>query len=109
MNVGSGEKRRLGICSSENAKTTIGCWQMDESVLAWGNEIIAGLQDEDIIIIDEIGPLEIEKGQGYWHALTLLDEGCYRTALVVIRPVLLPVAQQRWPAARTLTLEKINA
>jgi hypothetical protein len=109
MNVASGEKRHLGICSSDDGKTTIGCWQMDEGVLAWGNEIIAGLQNEDIIIIDEIGPLELERGLGYWHALTLLDEGCYRTALVVIRPALLPVAQQRWSAARMLTLEKVNA
>jgi len=109
LNVSSGEKRRLGMCSSDNDKTTIGCWQMDESVLAWGNEIIAGLQDEDIIIIDEIGPLELEKGQGYWHALTLLDEGCYRMALVVVRTALLPVAQKRWPTARVLNLEMVNA
>ncbi len=108
LNIATGEKRHLGINSSINGKTTIGCWQMDESVLVWGNEIIAGLQDEDIIIIDEIGPLELEKGLGYWHALDLLDEGCYRTALVVVRPALLPMAQKRWPVARVLPLETMS-
>ena len=109
MNIATGEERRLGICSSDDGITTIGCWQMDESVLAWGNEIIAGLKDEDIIIIDEIGPLELEKGLGYRHALTLLDEGCYRTALVVVRPALLPMAQKRWTTARVLNVELVNA
>lgn len=108
LNIASGEKRRLGTSSSENDKTTMGCWQMDEGVLAWGNEIIKGLRNEDIIIIDEIGPLELEKSQGYWAALEFLDEGFYRTALVVVRPALLPVAQKRWPAARPLLLKRIK-
>lgn len=109
VNVATGENRRLGVYSRDNDKNTIGCWQMDESVLAWGNEIIARLQNEDIIFIDEIGPLELENGLGYWHALTLLDEGCYRIALVVVRPALLPVAQKRWPNARIINLEMVNA
>jgi nucleoside-triphosphatase THEP1 len=109
MNVASGEKRHLGIRSSDTSKNTIGGWQMDESVLTWGNEIIAALKDEDILIIDEIGPLELEKGLGYWQALQLLDEGRYRTALVVVRPALLPLAQKRWPLAKVLNLECVNA
>jgi nucleoside-triphosphatase len=108
LNIASGEKRRLGTSSSEYTKTTMGCWQMDEGVLAWGNEIIMGLHDEDIIIIDEIGPLEFEKNLGFWSALEFLDESAYRTALVVVRPALLPVARKRWPAARLLMLEKIK-
>ena len=48
---------------------TVGCWHMDEAVLAWGNQIIAGLKDEDVIIIDELGPLELEDGYGYQQAL----------------------------------------
>ncbi len=109
MNVTSGEKRHLGIYSRDNGIKTIGCWQMDESVLSWGNEIIVGLQDEEIILIDEIGPLELEKGLGYRYALNFLDEGSYRTALVVVRPTLLPVAQERWSDARVLMLETIYA
>jgi len=109
MHVTSGEKRRLGICSSDDGKKTIGCWHMDESVLTWGNEIITGLKDEEIILIDELGPLELEKGLGFWHALHLLDEGRFRTALVVVRPALLSLAQKRWPVASVHNLEMINA
>ena len=41
LNVASGERRRLGLRTYNKGETTIGCWQMDESVLAWGNEILA--------------------------------------------------------------------
>ena len=105
LNVASGERRRLGLRTYNKSETTVGCWQMDESVLAWGNEILASLKDEEIIVIDELGPLELEEGHGYQEALRLLDEERYRTALVVVRPALLPLACLRWPDAQVYSLE----
>jgi nucleoside-triphosphatase THEP1 len=109
LNVASGERRRLGLRTYNKGETTVGCWQLDESVLAWGNQILAGLKHEDIIIIDELGPLELEDGYGYQEALHLLDEGRYRTAFVVVRPALLPLARLRWPQAQVLELESETA
>ena len=62
------------------------------------------LKDEDVIIIDELGPLELEEGYGYQQALHLLDEGRYRKAVVVVRPSLLPLARVRWPAAQGVSV-----
>ena len=81
---------------------------MDEAVFAWGNQIISGLKDEDVIIIDELGPLELEDGYGFQEALHLLDEGRYRTAFVVVRPALLPLAQLRWSNSQVFELESVT-
>ena len=107
----TGQQRRLGTrreseCTVENTpESTVGCWQMDASVLAWGNAILAGLGDEDLIIIDELGPLELKEGRGYHEGLRLLDEERYQMALVVVRPSLLALAQSRWPQAEVMMLE----
>ena len=105
LNIASGEQRRLGKRSQNETEATVGCWQMDEETLAWGNQILSGLKDEALVVIDELGPLELEEGYGYQEALRLLDEGCYHKALVVVRPSLLPLAKLRWPHAQVLDLE----
>jgi len=108
LDISSGERQRLGVRSNNTGDSTVGCWHMDEAVIAWGNQIISGLNDEDIIIIDELGPLELEEGSGYQQALHLLDEGRYRTAFVVVRPALLPLAQLRWPQAQICSLGDVT-
>jgi nucleoside-triphosphatase len=109
LNISTGEQRQLGVRSDSADNNTVGCWHMDENVFAWGNDIMAGLKDQDIIIIDELGPLELEDGYGYQQALYLLDEERYRTVLVVVRPTLLPIALLRWPQARVISLEGVTA
>jgi nucleoside-triphosphatase THEP1 len=108
LNLASGERRRLGRRAQNGEEATVGCWQLDEGVLAWGNQILAGLIHESVIVIDELGPLELEEGYGYQEALHLLDEKRYRSALVVVRPEMLKLAQLRWPYGRVLDLESEN-
>ncbi len=107
LDIRTGKKQRLGVLSNDIENSTIGRWRMDESVIALGNQIIAGLKDEDVIIIDELGPLELKDGCGYRQALQLLDEGHYKTIFVVVRSALLPVAQLRWPQAQICFLESM--
>jgi nucleoside-triphosphatase THEP1 len=108
LNVASGERRRLGKRSQARKGATVGGWQLDRDVLAWGNQILRNLKDEALIVIDEIGPLELEDGYGYQEALHLLDERRYQKALVVVRSSLLPLAKLRWPRAQVLDLEGGN-
>jgi energy-coupling factor transporter ATP-binding protein EcfA2 len=105
LDITSGERRRLGVRAKDTDDRTVGCWQMDESVIAWGNEILAELKGKDVILIDELGPLEFEGGCGYQSAFPLLEEGNYRTAFVVVRSALLPLAKSRWPQAEIFPLE----
>jgi nucleoside-triphosphatase THEP1 len=109
LDIASGERRRLGNRSQNREGATVGCWQLDRSTLAWGNQILRELKDEALIVIDELGPLELEDGYGFQEALRLLDEKRYRAALVVVRPALLTLARLRWPHAQVLELEKDGA
>ena len=105
LDLATGERKRLGVrCDGAG---TVGCWRLDERVIAWGNRNLTRLQGVDLIIIDELGPLELDSGGGYRQALRLLDEGRYQAALVVVRPALLPLAQRRWPQAATFTLRPV--
>ncbi|MBT7074786.1 MAG: hypothetical protein HN922_07740 [Anaerolineae bacterium] len=102
--IKSGKQQRLGVRSVRAESYAVGCWHIFKNVISWGNQALAELTSEDIVIVDEIGPLELENGCGYQQALRLLDERCYRFAFVAVRPSLLLVAQNRWPHAQTCVL-----
>jgi len=83
-------------------------WRFDADVLAWGNVVLAESTPADILIVDELGVLEFERGQGWLAGLNVLDSGDYRLGLVVIRPELLQQAQRRWPLAQVITIENVQ-
>lgn len=72
-------------------------WRFDREVLAWGNQVLAQTGSCDVLIIDELGPLELERGLGFQAGLALLEARRYRLACVVVRPSLLPAASRLWP------------
>lgn len=85
LDVRSGEVRHCGTRTAAD-QGTVGCWQMDPAVLEWGNELLRGSCPCDLLFIDELGPLEFRKGQGYTAAFDVLKSGGYGQAYVVIRP-----------------------
>ena len=97
--LASGERRRLAVrreAPQEGLATAD--WQFDEAVLVWGNERLASCRSGGpLLILDELGPLEFERGLGFQAGLQLLDEGRFHLAVAVVRPALLPLARQRWP------------
>ncbi|MDP3721505.1 MAG: nucleoside-triphosphatase [Anaerolineaceae bacterium] len=74
-------------------------WVFDEEVLLWGNRVLGETIGCDLLLIDELGPLEFNRGQGWLNGLQAIDNGEYKIAVVVIRPVLVETAQKRWPNA----------
>lgn len=50
-----------------------------------------------VFILDEIGPLELVRGEGWIEALTLLETSEYDLALIVVRPALLTDAIRQLP------------
>jgi nucleoside-triphosphatase THEP1 len=64
-------------------------WRFHPDALIRGDALLRASQDCDLLVIDEIGPLELIDHGGWTSALDVLKEGRYRQALVVIRPGLL--------------------
>lgn len=107
QDLGSGECRRLAELQSSDATLTgpqTKRWAFSDDTLAWCNSLFGILSDCDLMIVDELGPLEFDRNEGLLSALRAIDSGRYLLALVVVRPSLLATAQARWPHAETLQI-----
>jgi len=80
-------------------------WDFDNAVLDKGNEILGSAGLSDLLIVDELGPLEFHRRQGWVKAFDTLVRGEYRRAVVVIRPELLEEARELWPGAYVVDLD----
>lgn len=81
-----------------------GCWVFNESVLEWGNTILAYAVPCDLLIVDELGPLEWVHGRGWLNGLSAIDSANYHIALVPIRPELLTHGIARWNPIRVVEI-----
>ncbi len=55
----------------------------------WGQALLGSLPACDLLIVDEIGPLEINMGKGLTNALAALLRSAYRLAVVSLRSSLI--------------------
>ncbi len=111
FDIRSGVRRNLGSVRLHGSATTevqTGRWTFDTKTLDWCNTIFQSSIPCDFLVIDEIGPLEFNQGQGFLEALTALDSGEFMRGAVVIRPHLLAAALQRWPAAEIIEITDTN-
>jgi nucleoside-triphosphatase THEP1 len=90
----TGESRLLARSTADAASpvSTIR-WAFDEQALRWGNDVLAGAVPCDLLVVDELGPLELQRGQGW----------------LVMRPELLEAAQARWPGSEVITVDDVKA
>ena len=79
-------------------------WTFDSLALEWGSRILKESVPCDLLLVDELGPLELLRKQGWTAGLDVLESGNFRLGVVVIRPELLEIACQRWPHARQITV-----
>lgn len=109
--IRSGGRRILARINFEDIATTevqTGRWIFDPETLAWSNAVFHASVPCDFLVIDEIGPLEFNQGEGFLEALTALDSGEYIFAMVVVRPEFLTTALQRWPTAKVIKITNLN-
>jgi len=101
LDLRSGETRPLAWRHdpARPATLTVGPWSFDAAVLARGDAALARATPCWLLVVDELGPLELAQGRGWTAGLAALDSGDYRLALAVVRPALLAVARARWPRA----------
>jgi nucleoside-triphosphatase THEP1 len=102
----SGEQRAL----AERRSTTNGPhtdrWAFHADALAWGEARLREATPCDLLIVDELGPLELAQGKGWQEALATLEKRAFRLALVVIRPEWLETASARWPEAQVVAVDE---
>jgi nucleoside-triphosphatase THEP1 len=109
LNIVTGEQRPLARrCAHSSQDIQLGDWCFDPTTLDWGNQILRTLKNRGLILLDELGPLEFEKGIGLIAGLKLIDEKMFHQAIVVIRPELLQPAKDRWPDAEVVDISCVE-
>lgn len=108
VDLQSGKKIHFA-CLKENVSTGLSTdkWSFDAEAMNWGNQTLGHATPCQVLIVDELGPLEFERGIGLQNAVAAIDSSDFSVALVVVRPSLISAAKQRWPTAKlyTLTIE----
>ncbi|MGZ6346570.1 MAG: nucleoside-triphosphatase [Anaerolineales bacterium] len=100
LNLVSDEQRHLALQRSENPGDHFPAhWSLNPEVLEWGNGILGQLTSCNLLILDELGPLELDRGGGLTNGIELVARRGYRLACVVIRPSLVGTAWTLWPWA----------
>jgi nucleoside-triphosphatase THEP1 len=79
-------------------------WQVDPAVLVWGNHILEKLPPGELLILDELGPLEFLDDTGLVAGLGLVSRRGFKLTCVVLRLSLIGMALERWPWAEVLCM-----
>lgn len=105
VNLRTKEERFLATSSTKqiNPLATEN-WQFDSLAFQWGNEALKHNPKGHILILDEFGPLELERGVGLTAGIEIVSSRSYPLSIIVVRPSLLENARSRWPWAAILSL-----
>lgn len=100
--ISTGERRILAQSGAGEALTP--GWVFNPAALLWGDEVLGRATPCDLLVVDELGPLELVASRGWRAGVAAINTAQYRLALVVVRPELIPAARTRWSRASQVTL-----
>jgi nucleoside-triphosphatase THEP1 len=110
LDLKSGDQKLLAeLKSNQRSDLETQRWSFSPEAVAWGNQRLLESVPCDLLIVDELGPLEFEREEGWVNAFTVIDSGFYSRAVIVIRPSLISQASQRWHAVRVIDLSDSEA
>lgn len=91
-----GRRYRLAELVSPAQKATVGRYRFDERLFSLAERAVAEAVPCDLLVVDELGPLELEQGKGWAGAIQVIAGGQFEVALVVVRPELVESARRRF-------------
>lgn len=106
LDVATGERRSLTRLSEGEAFLSVGRFHLSATAMDWAvAQVCAALQtDSDLVLVDEIGPLELRQGGGFAPVLPLLPTARARACLLVVRPSLTDELAERLSALRPMVI-----
>jgi nucleoside-triphosphatase len=109
VDLASGKRRKLArLRKSGDEGILTSQWTFDEQALEWGNAALKEAVPCDLLVIDELGPLELLRGVGLTAGLEAVDSRLFFLALAVIRPELLEIARDRWQHGRVIAIHDLH-
>jgi nucleoside-triphosphatase THEP1 len=105
----SREGRLLAILKDdEETGLQFGDWSFYEQTIKWGNQRLEYSPTCDILILDEVGPLELDFNQGLQQGLNKLAAGNYKLGMISLRPKCAEAIQQLFPRIELFYLETLG-
>ena len=104
LDLDSGDTRRLTLQPDTSPAVIQGRFRFDPQTLAWANVVLTRATPCHLLVVDELGPLELEQEKGLLRAFDVLSRRDFAMALVVIRPELVIKTQLRMPMSATTVL-----
>jgi nucleoside-triphosphatase len=85
----------------------VGIYEFDAAALQWGQDVVARAIAVgcDLLIVDEIGRLELQQDNGFNQVLNLLETSVVLRSLLVVRAELLDLFRQRLPSLQFISFE----
>jgi nucleoside-triphosphatase len=105
VDVSTGENRPLAVADQVPGEIRWGRYRFLSATLEWGAGVVEKAIPCDLLVVDELGPLELVSGKGLVAALGVLKAGGFALALVVVRPELVDELVERLQGADVQVVE----
>lgn len=106
LDLSSGEQIRLAVLNEgRNHLVETKNWSFFPDSIEWGNQRLKEAVPCQLLIVDELGPLELVRNQGWVEGIKAVESRNFQTAVIVIRPSLLDEALMRWSGSRVIHLD----
>jgi nucleoside-triphosphatase THEP1 len=110
MDLITGQIKRLAnLRTAESKGLMTRRWEFDLQTMNWANQVLRNLPPCDIVIIDELGPLEFSRDEGFQEGMHIVDDKRFPEIYAVVRPELVSRSLQRWPWAEVLDVSDVDA
>ena len=98
LNLATGEHHTFARVVSRDQNPDVGVYRLEADAIDWARGVLASalFSDIDLLVIDEIGPLELHRGGGFAFALEpLADPERIPNAIVIVRRELVDELAER--------------
>jgi nucleoside-triphosphatase THEP1 len=106
VNLRTGDRRILARTDRDLGGPSVGPYSFDRAAVAWSLEVVEGaIGNCDLLVVDEIGKLELWQGAGLAPVLPRVAAGEADRALIVVRDSLQAELQSRLGGVEQLVFE----
>jgi nucleoside-triphosphatase THEP1 len=122
MDAATGERMPLAVAESNGTRidaderglkneVRTGHYRFIPAALAAGLRYALAGQGADVFFVDELGPLELVRGEGWADVIPMIRARAFGAALVVVRPELIAMARGQMalpPETPVITVNEVN-
>ncbi len=109
IDLASSEGRLLAVLRDEKETgVQFGDWSFFEETLDWANQRFKAVSTCDVLILDEVGPLELDFNKGVQQGLEKMKTGNYKIGIISLRPKCTETVKHLFPEIELFFLDALD-